>query len=151
MFNADRHFHAVEIAKLAGPNIHRADTQTNVLRFINPFEVDQSLQRAFESRRIVIADAFIRRKPVVHLPRSKKSGLAVHYRHECACLALPGGKRPAQSIRPPADMAGDLVPERAQMFQTVIGSIAGDECGVDCADRDPGAQSGKYSDDANAS
>ena len=43
-----------------------------------------------------------------------------------------------ESIRPRAGMTGDLIPENAQMFQTVIRPIAGDDCGVDCADRNPG-------------
>jgi len=34
-------------------------------------------------------------------------------------------------------MSGDLVPESAQVFQTVIGLIANDDCRVDGTNRDP--------------
>src|SRR5262249_4771609 len=73
---------AVKIRKLAGANIHRADAQTNIIGFVNAIEVDQSLEGALESGRIVVADAFVRREPMVQLPRNEKSGLTKRQGHQ---------------------------------------------------------------------
>jgi len=104
---------AVKIRKLAGANIHRADAQTNIIGFVNAIEVDQSLEGALESGRIVVADAFVRREPIVQLPGNEKSGLTKRQGHQYAGVPLHAGQRPIESGRPEAGMAGYLVPEGA--------------------------------------
>jgi hypothetical protein len=113
VFGADCHMRTVKIGKLAGANIHRADAQTNIVGFVDAVEVDQSVQRALESGRVVIADAFFRREPIVQLPRREKSGLTDRQGQQYADPPLRAGQQPIEFGRPQTSVAGYFVPEGA--------------------------------------
>src|SRR5215831_8743097 len=95
------------------PTFTAPTLKTNIIGFVNAIEVDQSLEGALESGRIVVADAFVRREPIVQLPGNEKSGLTKRQGHQYAGVPLHAGQRPFESGRPEAGMAGYLVPEGA--------------------------------------
>src|SRR5579863_336322 len=111
MFSANRHICAVEISKLSGPHIDRANAQTHVLRIVDAIEVDELLERRLQCRRIVIAYESIRGEPELQGTRGKKTWLAEEECGQRTCLSLPTRMQPGRHGGPKGALTRHAIPE----------------------------------------
>src|SRR5262245_7502699 len=79
----------------------------------------------------------VKLKPGVGKTRCEESGLPAQHRHPRASHVAGLAKVIAVRGEGPDLAFGDLLPERAQLAQSAMWWIAGDDRGVDRPDRDP--------------
>ena len=130
----------VEVDEIAGENVHRTDREADRL-LVDKRKVDEVLERLLERRRAIEARRGARagrRQPRAHLVRLEEARLAHGHGHERArgIAHLPvdvtvGGVMPDLAV-------GDALPEFAQLAEPGCARVAGDDRGVDGAERNPG-------------
>ena len=130
----------VEIAEIARFDVHGADRQARCAA-VEPIPVDIFVERLRERRRIVEAERARRprrRHERVEQARREEARHALH------CDEAGRGKVDPLAPLPTADEGqrgqggGDLLPKGAKLPDAVRGRIAGDDRGIDRADRDAG-------------
>ena len=126
---------AVEIAHLAGADIGGADRQPR-RALIDQIEIDQLGQRPFQRRGGIVAGVVgAERIAVAGMSQRigpEETGNAVGHRRPVRELSLKPGK---MSRKLQIRILLHLLPELAQARQPVLRRIAGDQAGVDGADR----------------
>src|SRR5882762_4959248 len=130
----------IEINQVAGAHVDRADGNSQRGR-VEALEIDQALERVLEQRRVVIADGG---KRASRLQRRRRHPGCEEARHaENQRLSRREAVEPAMHVpigRPHrlGDRRADELPKFAQPGDALAGRIAGDERGVDRADRGAG-------------
>jgi hypothetical protein len=139
VFRADHFFLVVEVEEISAEHVDRADREMDLAR-TDEIEVDQFEQCFAQRAGVVIAgrrSGACGTEPGIDVVRLEESGLAERRRHErtrqVAGLAVNVAVR-----RIVPDLAsGDALPEDLKPFQTRLRWIAGNDRGIDRADRHP--------------
>src|SRR6476660_8611225 len=138
----------VEISQIASPNIHGTDAETRVTG-INPFEVDQPLDRVLERSNIVVAERFDAKKwkqKRRRHPRCEKTWCAEQrnpegpsmIEHRMRYGIVDFDQRKIRDRKWTQWRGADRLPELPQPLDTLFRWIASDQGGVYCADGHPG-------------
>ena len=134
-----------KIDQVARPDMSRADTEPNVVR-VYPVEVDQPAEQGLERRDVVVAEISRAADRGEHRRRNagleearcapqqgaQGAGLIDELMHQ---VVLDVGRR---TVGETEWSLGDGFPEFAQMLDSPLRRIAGDQGGIDGADRDAG-------------
>ena len=135
----------VEIDEVAAAHIDGAKAETRVpVVGVDPVEVDEALEGGFEWPRVIVARRLDRAgwmKPRIEesrLEEARRSGAGNHggahlIGKGAGSLALP--KEADDTSVEAHGRRGDYFPEFAQPVDTSFRRIAGDDRGIDCADR----------------
>ena len=140
---------AVEVDEVAALDVDRADREADRAG-VEELEVDQLLERAAQRLGVVVAD---RRRRAGRLerrrrhPRREEAGDAEQHRDRRVGLVddvAPAGLVGRRAVDRGAERErGDRLPELAQPRHPVLRAVAGDQGGVDRADRDAGDPVGR--------
>ncbi|MEY9429513.1 hypothetical protein ABIF96_006001 [Bradyrhizobium ottawaense] len=128
----------VEIDEIARKHVDRADREADLL-LVDEIEVDQLEQALLQRHGVVIAGRGARAdraEPGIHLVRGEESGLAHRRGHPGAGEIAPLAEDVAVGRVVPDLAVGDALPEDAQRLEPLFRLVAGDDGGVDRADRD---------------
>ena len=130
----------VEEDEIAGQHIHRPHRKAR-RRGVEMIEIDQLAQRLAQGRGVVIAGGVLgagRQQPGIDLVRGEEAGLAQKGAGQGAVHVAALAENVAVRRAQPQRAVGDAGPEFAQPFQPFVDAVAGDDGGIDAADRDPG-------------
>ena len=133
-------FVIVEIPEIARGDADRADAEPR-LQVVDAVEIDQPFQRLFQRRGVVIALRFrAARRPQRRRrnPRREEAGHAESRDQRGAGFVEHRSGAFARSDRIPGHRGRNHVPEFLQPVDAFVGVVAGDDRGVDGADRDAG-------------
>ena len=138
MFRSDFDIRIVEIGEIGGLDIDRADRETDSTG-IDEFEVNQFFQGSMQRRGIIergCGSGPALGEPAIDRVRFEKARLAeqhgVHGRNGVAHFAGVVAFRPGQQ----RVVRGNGVPEFLEPFEPALRRVAGDDGGIDGADRD---------------
>ena len=140
MLGPDLLLRIVEIDEVAGGDIHRADAEPRRLR-IDAVEIHQPLQRRAQRRGVVIAQRLRQvRRPELRRwkARREETGHAERGDRHRAAFVIERTRHVARQVGLPGQRRRDEIPERLELFEPLLARIAGDDRGVDRADRDAG-------------
>src|SRR6516165_12213768 len=145
MLGSDHLCPGVEIDQVATAHIHRAEAEARVtLVGVYAVEVDEALERGSQEPCVIVArrlDRAGRMKPWIGDSRpeeARRSGASNRERAHLICeraRSLASSKEADDIGVEARGRGGDFLPELAQPVDAPLGRVAGDDGGVDGADR----------------